>query len=106
MKIYAELEILSDIIDDGETFLCSYEDNSDRLCSVNLFCVLKSANQKYHKVKICCNDMQGTYKCGQWYTSISLKSLDVSRTSSEFEKDELQKLINVVAILLFQNKYE
>ena len=55
-------------------------------------------------MKICCDDMQGTYKCGQWYTSISLQSLDVSQTSSGIEKNEMKKLINVVAIPLFQNE--
>ena len=66
---------------------------------MNVFCLLKNANQKYDKVKICCNDMQGTYKCGQWYTSISLPLKVVSDEKSGIEKNELKKLINVVAII-------
>ena len=70
MKIYSDMDIFSDIIDDGEAFLCSYESKIDRLIPIELFVVVKGTNKTYHKLKICCDDTQGLYKCGQWYTSI------------------------------------
>ena len=65
MKIYSDMDIFSDIIDDGEVFLCSYENNTDNSGPIELFFVVKSTNQTYHKVIICCDDMQGIYKCGK-----------------------------------------
>ena len=104
MKIYPDMVILFDIIDDGEAFLCSYENKVDNSVLVEPFFVLKGTNQTYHKVKIYCDNMQGIYKCGQWYTSISLKSWNVSQENFGIEKDELKKLINVVDIPLHQNE--
>ena len=41
MKIYSDMDILSDIIDDGEAFLCSYENNIDNSGPIELFFVVK-----------------------------------------------------------------
>ena len=78
--------------------------NIDNSVPVELFVVLKSKNQIYHKVIICCDDIQGIYKCGQWYTSISLQSWNVSQESYDVENYELKQLINIVAITLHKKE--
>ena len=105
MKIYTDIDHLSEITSDGEAFLCSYKNKNDKSIPSELFFVFYcKKNQTYHKINICCHDMQGTYICGQWYSNISLQSLDKSDTNCIIDKNELKKLINVVAIPLHQNE--
>ena len=92
MKIYTDSDHLSEIISEGEAFLCSYKNKNDKSIPSELFFVFFcKKNQTYHKINICCHDMQGTYICGQWYSNISLQSLDKSDTNSIIDKNELKK---------------
>lgn len=38
-----------------------------------IFVVVKDANNVHYKIQIACDDVNGEYKCGQWYTQVSIK---------------------------------
>ena len=61
---------------------------------------MKNSKDKYHKVDIICDDHVGFYKSGIWYSSISLKPLDILNDKFLLDELTIKRLTNVIGIPL------
>ena len=82
MKIYSDVAAIAEIINESEVFMCAYDTNQHAFDFKELFCVVKSTNNSYHKVSIQCNDDNGIYNNGQWYTHVTIQKLNACNTLS------------------------
>ena len=84
-------------------FLCSYDTNHLQTNAPQLFCIIKSGHKIYRKLNLTCDDDQGTYKEGQWFTAVSLEQANTDDDSCQILTNEFQNLTNVLGIPLLQN---
>ena len=100
MKFYASEEILIDHVEALEPIMCMYDEKSTPTGVKKMFCLMKNSNDKYHKVDIICDDDVGFYKSGIWYSSISLRPLDILNDQFTLDEFTIKGLTNVIGIPL------
>ena len=103
MKIYSDVASISEIIKESEVFLCSYDTNHHQTNAPQLFCIIKSGHEVHQKLKLTCDDDQGMYKNGQWFTNVSLQQANIDDVSCQISTNEFHNLTNVLGIPLLQN---
>ena len=77
MKFYVTEDLLIDHLEALDPIMCMNEDKNPPTEVKKLFCLMKNSNDKYNKVDIICDDDLGFYKSEIWYSSISLKPLEI-----------------------------
>ena len=96
MKFYATEELLIDHLEALDPIMYMYEDENPPTEVKKLFCLMKNSNDKYHKVDIICDDDVGFYKSGIWYSSISLRPLDILNDKFLLDELTIKRLTNVI----------
>ena len=103
-KLYSDTKCIEDAINHHEPFLCLHEVASDNNNVQDIFCVVEHANNVHHKYQVVCDDDNGTYKYGQWYTQISITRGTIFNESCTQQQEQCGEYISVIAIpLIFQN---
>ena len=69
-----------------------------------IFVVVKNANNDYYKIKITCDDVNGEYKCGQWYTRVSIKhELTMEVLCTQQQEQRLEYVSEIAIPRVIQN---
>ena len=65
-----------------------------------LFFWVKNEFKGYYKIDIVCNDDDGTHKCGQWYSVVTIDPLDMEHDQYNWCDNVIKKYVNVLAVPL------
>ena len=91
------------MIKESKVFLCSHDINHHQSNAPQLFCIIKSGREVYQKLNLACDDDQGIYKEGQWFTNVSLEQANTDVGSCQVSANEFHNFTNVLGIPLLQN---
>ena len=100
MMVYHDIEYLTQVRQQNETFLCFYHLIILTDGPPTLFSLVKNAHKGYYKIDIVCNDDFGTHKCGQWYSVVTIDPLDVEHDQYNLCDNTIKKYVNVLAVPL------